>query len=135
MPQIYMIINDRAKKIIMKKIDLFAPELVSRIEKTLGIDGLNDVALTIPSPVLYTYGEKDIQIEIRYTAGKDEYNQGKPFEISAEKQVKINQVIKKIFFDFFTNYHDLLNGSKSSLSISIWYKPYYQSCFEIIVND
>jgi len=124
MPQIYMIINKNAKDVILGKIDFLIPELIQGVEKEIGLEGLEDVALTIPAPVLCTYREKDIQIEIRYTAGRDEYGQGKPFDISIKKQKEITRRIREIFLKFFSNHH------LKRLSVSVWYKPYYKGIFQ-----
>jgi len=106
----------------MSKISLLEPKLISAVEKGFDLEGLNDVALTISAPVLHTRGEKDIQIEIRYTAGEDEYDRGKPFDPSLEEQGKLSDLIDLTLVNFFQK-HKLI-------SVSVWCKPFYRSFFK-----
>lgn len=124
MPQIYMIITSHARDVLMSKIFLLEPELILAVEKGFGLEGLNDVASTVPAPVLHTNGETEIQIEIRYTAGEDEYGRGKPFDPSLEEQKRLAEQIRRVFFNFFVN-HGL-----ERLSLSVWCKPHYHSFFK-----
>jgi hypothetical protein len=124
MPQIYMIITPRAKDVLADKLSLLGKGLISAVERGFGLEGLDDVALTVPAPVLYTDGEMEVQIEIRYTAGEDEYNRGKPFDPSSkEKEITIRE-ISQTFFHFFS-IHEL-----ERLTFSVWCKPYYNSAFK-----
>lgn len=130
MPQIYVIIGPRAKDAFIK--DAFAEEmflsvlskqLTKAVEKVFGIAGLNDVAFTAISS-LYTKGEADVQIEIRYTAGTDEYNRGEPFNPSEDEQKELQRQIKLAFDTVLGVYGPL------QLSLSVWCKPYYKSVFK-----
>ena len=124
MPQIYIIVESHVARVLMSQMHLLEPELVSAVEEGFGLEGLDDVALTIPAPAFYTKGEMDIQVEIRYTAGEDEYDRGEPFNPSLEKQELLNRRIGVIFLNFFHK-HNL-----QDFSISVWCKPYYNSAFE-----
>jgi len=123
MPQIYMIVTPHAKDVLMPGIDLLASNLILAVEKGFGIDGLKDTAFTVPAPVLYIDGEKEVQIEIRYTAGEDEYDRGQPFDPSLEDQGKLAGFIEKVFREFCDQHH------LERLSLSVWCKPYYRSAF------
>ena len=89
MPQIYIIPTVHANKVIDEGWDFIAKCLVPIVEEVWGLENLNDVAVTVDSPVTFVFGEKDVQIEIRYTAGEDEYDQGKPFNPTMEEQKKL----------------------------------------------
>ena len=124
MPQIYMILTSHAAHVLMSKISLLEPELILAVEKGFGLEGLDDVASTVPAPALHTNGEMEIQVEIHYTAGEDEYNRGEPFDPSLEEQERLAELIRHVFSDFFTD-HEL-----ERLSVSVWCKPHYHSFFE-----
>ena len=124
MPQIYMIITPHAENILKDSILSLESELISTVEKEFDLEGLNDVAFTIPPPVLYTKGEANVQIEIRYTAGEDEYNRGKPFNPSLKEQEKLAERIKETFLGF------LRRRNLIWLTLSVWCKPYYHSFFK-----
>lgn len=124
MPQIYMIITSHARDVLMSKISLLESELILAVEKGFGLEGLDDVASTVPASVLHTNGEKEIQIEIRYTAGEDEYDRGEPFDPSLEEQKRLAIQIRQVFLNFFVNHN------MERLSLSVWCKPYYHSFFK-----
>ena len=129
MPQIYMILSPKAQQVkgftdTEMVIGGLAGCLVWVIEDILGIQGKKDVAFTAV-PALYTNGEADVQIEIRYTAGEDEYDQGEPFDPSLATQNRLIDHIKRSF----CAYLDRIKLPK--LSVSVWCKPYYKSRFKI----
>ena len=119
-----MIITPHAKDVIMDKISLLEPEITLAVEKWFDLTGEDDVAFTVPKPVLYTKGEAEIQIEIRYTAGEDEYDRGRPFDPSLREQEGLSDQIRRIFVDFSAEH--LLE----LLSLSVWCKPCYHSVFK-----
>ena len=123
-----MIITPHVKDVIMDKISLLEPKLTLAVEKWFDLTGEDDVAFTIPEPVLYTKGEAEIQIEIRYTAGEDEYNRGRPFNPSLREQEGLSDQIRRIFIDFFADH------SLGILSLSVWCKPYYHGTFKKVLD-
>lgn len=133
MPQIYMIIGpaDRDGRDIEKYIltraalGLLVPELIETVENAFGIKGFSDVAFTACEPAFYTKDEADVQIEIRYTAGEDEYNRGKPFDPSLEEQLLLEDQIHYVFDKFLEKY------KLPHLSLSVWCKPHYKSLFKL----
>jgi hypothetical protein len=127
MPQIYMITNRRAFETLRGNIGRLASELIKIVENGFGLGGLNDVAFTAPAYIYYAKGEKDIQVEIRYTAGEDEYNRGSPFDPSLAEQKKLTEDIL-FFFDTFLS-GPSIDKNKPKLSVSVWCKPYYNSVF------
>lgn len=104
-------------------LELLIPKLVEAVEDVFDIKGLDDVAFTACEPAFCTKGEADVQIEIRYTAGQDEYNRGKPFNPSLKEQQLLAERIHEVF-DKFLGGHRLPH-----LSLSVWCKPYYNSDF------
>lgn len=123
MPQIYAIIDVKAKAILRAYFSLLSPELIKVIEEGFGLEALDDVAFTAV-PAIWTQGEKNIQIEIRYTAGKDEYHRGTPFDPSEEEQDKISDLVHAAFEEFLKK-HKLPH-----VSLSVWCKPHYKSVFK-----
>ncbi len=132
MPQIYMIIGSYnfqgmyiPKKVLARTcFELLASQLIEAVEEVFGIKGLDDVAFTACEPAFYTKGEADVQIEIRYTAGKDEYKRGKPFEPLEEEQDLLAERIRMVFGRFLEGY------KLPQLSLSVWCKPFYNSSFK-----
>lgn len=123
MPQIYMIIGLGKEAVLSEDLDSLKVALVRTVEKEFGLEGWDDVAFTAVRAI-NTHNEKDVQIEIRYTAGKDEYNQGGPFDPPVEKQEKLGEAIHSLFISFLAA-HGLVH-----LSLSVWCKPYYNSAFK-----
>jgi len=124
-PQIYMIITPRAKDVIMDKISLLDQKLTLAIEKGFDIEGEDDVAFTTPEVTLYTRGEADVQVEVRYTAGEDEYDRGKLFDPSIKEQEELCVQIWLAFGKF------LADQELEPLSLSVWCKPSYKSVFKL----
>lgn len=124
MPQIYIIPTVHANKVLGEEWNSIARYLIPIVEEAWGLENFNDVAVTVASPVIFVLGEKDVQIEIRYTAGKDEYGQGKPFDPTLEEQKKLIAQIKQMWKEF------LEGGHFEPLLASVWCKPHYNSAFE-----
>lgn len=125
MPQIYMIITHRARANLIDNISLLGSELISTVKEGFDLENKKDIAFTVPAPVLYTKKEAEVQIEIRYTAGEDEYGQGRPFDPSLKDQERLVAQIQEVFRDFITD-HGL-----PPLTLSVWCKPYYNSVFKM----
>ena len=125
MPQIYVISDDEETKNILFKHspDLFGDMLIEIVERGFGLEGKDDVAFTGVQAAVWTKGESNVQIEIRYTAGMDEYDQGKPFDPSREEQKAVAKLIRQGFQKFLDDY------SLPHLTASVWFKPYYNSEF------
>ena len=67
------------------------------------------------------WNEANIQIEIRYTVGKDEYDQGKFFDPSMRKKKELAAFIMSLAKDFFSK----------DITVSVWVKPIRESVFMI----
>lgn len=119
MPQIFMLVTEEVRNELGKeKILEVGKALIELVENNLGIRCKDDVAFTAVSTIA-TISEADIQVEIRYTAGRDEYGQGKPFDPTLEEQRLLAFQIK-------------LSGRvmiPEKFSISVWCKPFYNSIF------
>lgn len=124
MPQIYVIPTLHAYSVLQEKLGALAERLVSIVETTWLLEDLDDVTFTAILPAVFTLGERDVQIEIRYTAGKDEYNRGEPFNPSLEEQEKLEEQVERVFQRF------LENNRLAHLSLSVWCKPYHNSVFQ-----
>jgi hypothetical protein len=79
----------------------------------------NDISCSAEN-LFYARGEADLQVEIRYTAGTDEYGRGVPFDPTEEDRATLAEKIKdsvriKIFSTEFT--------------LSVWIVPHYKSAF------
>lgn len=134
MAQIKVLIGPKVEDIFTKLwLDNLAGYLTRTVEKEFGLEGLNDVAFTA-MPALYTKGEADVQIEIRYTAGKDEYNKGKPFNPSERKQMILVKKIKSAFDEFCENYKICKECKMPPVSLSVWCIPYYNTVFKVWEN-
>ena len=100
MPQIYIIPSN---KLIGKigAIELrLAPNLILAVEKAFGIEGKNDTAVTCASRPEFVVGEADLQIEVRYTAGEDEYGWGRPFDPTRAEQEKAAELIRMAVYNW-----------------------------------
>lgn len=85
-PQVLMIVAPRLVPAFSeedgeKRLEKIGQALISKTEQAYSLEGKNDVAFTA-IPALCVIGDADIQLEVRFTAGEDEYGQGKPFEPS-----------------------------------------------------
>ena len=118
MPQAYVILGPRFKLHSMTYFNDVMQGIMQSTESILGVPVKNDVALTVVQAV-HTVNEADIQVEIRYTAGKDEYHTGRVFDPSASQRELLAKEILRIMREFF--------GSRFKLSV--WIKPYYKSLF------
>lgn len=123
MPQIFIILGTET-------MALFAPdevwalgrELIPLVEEGFDIKGKNDVAFTAVGAVADD-NEAAVQIEIRYTAGKNEYDRGRPFDPDEETQRTVARLIRGKTFAFFR-----VKGLPK-YSVSVWVKPYYKGVF------
>lgn len=124
MPQIYMILAPGVERVLADKFPLLGSLLIRTVEEAWGLEDLNDVAFTGCCPTICVINEHKVQIEIRYTAGEDEYDRGEPFNPTPTKQRELAKQIKDTFFKFLATY------SLRHLSLSVWCKPYYNGAFE-----
>lgn len=124
MPQNKVIINSEMVKYFNKyRWELLAKKLEEAVIKAFKVPQ-NDIAFTAIA-TLFTKGEADIQVEIAYTAGKDEYKQNKPFNPSEEEQRFLAQLIN-LAFEAFREEQGL-----PAMSLSVWCMPHYGGYFEI----
>jgi hypothetical protein len=125
MPQVYMILGPKASELrgLVQGLDGLGRCLIASVEEFLEIKGANDTAFTAVQ-ALHTVHESDVQVEIRFTAGEDEYARGKPFELSLDDQDRLIEVVRMNF----ESYLHLVSLPK--LSLSVWPKPYHGSRFK-----
>lgn len=80
----------------------------------------HDIAFSAED-LVYTRGEADFQLEVRYTAGTDEYRRGKPFDPDDGEREKLADRIQKTAEARFAGL---------GYTISVWIKPSYKSVFK-----
>ncbi len=122
MPQIFIISRDSILNAV--QLTQLGDELTPVVERCFGIVGKKDTACTAISGAS-VLEEADVQIEIRYTAGQDEYCRGVPFDPTLEVQKKLSKRIERAFRKF------LKAENLTGFSLSVWCKPYYNSHFEM----
>jgi hypothetical protein len=127
MPQIYVILDKYVADNFCpgEAIDTFFHKLVPVVEKRFGLEGKNDVAITVVRAVR-SVNEANIQVEIRYTAGTDEYGTGVPFDPTVGVQ---EALIEDIYKTFQTS--PRLEFYSPRLTLSVWCKPYYGGAFKM----
>jgi hypothetical protein len=126
MPQIFIMLSPFAQQKLAdaKETSLFLEELdmeVSQCISAMWKVPYEDVATSVAN-LIYTRHEADVQVEVRYTAGEDEYDLGVPFDPTLEEQRKLVNVLEK------GTANDLC--SARHLTLSVWCKPYRISLFK-----
>lgn len=123
-----MIIGPSVGKILQVfGIALLGEELVRVVENGFGLQEFNDVSYTAVQAIDME-GEADVQIEIRYTAGEDEYDRGEPFDPSKKEQEALAENIREVFTDH------CINQGLRNLYLSVWFKPYYKGFFKMYTS-
>jgi len=115
MPQVFVIYSRRVANRQMDLISL-GKQLMFETEQIFDIEDKKDTAFTAIQAG-HVIHEKDIQVEIRYTVGEDEYGQGKPFNPSKKKKGELAVAIKKEV--------ERMTG----INPSVWIKPTRDSVF------
>lgn len=120
MPQIFVIVAPGAEKKIREGgLSAFEQNVADATEKIFGIEGENDVAVTRVMATR-TLNEADIQVEVRYTAGEDEYDRGEPFDPPKEKRDELAGLIIGMASIVFPE----------GVEVSAWIKPFRDSVFK-----
>lgn len=124
MPQVYVILGPEVNVSLQNGTYYLSfqdtlNQIIKATERIFEVPHIeNDVAITVVNSI-FTINEAEIQVEVRYTAGKDEYKKGKPFNPSENQQIKLAQQISKFMRKAFMNRY----------TVSVWIKPYYKSVF------
>lgn len=121
MPQIFMIVDPSVKEGVSDKLAGLAPALIETTERVFGLEGKDDVSFTAIA-ALVTVNEAELQIEVRYTVGEDEYGRGEPFEPSREQREELASELMVV-----TRAH--LGGLVDW--ISLWIRPQRDSVFKL----
>lgn len=124
MPQVYIIFGPEAKELAESEgmVSVLQKVLMHVVDDKFGLT-VNDTASTAVQ-ALAIVDETDIQVEIRYTAGRDEYNQGKPFDPTPAEQERLCDAIQGTVKGFLKSRH------LPNWSLSVWCKPHYNSVFK-----
>jgi hypothetical protein len=126
MPQIFVMLSPfvqlslglRERDMLKYLDDAISPLVVS----VWGVPE-KDVAFSAMD-LAYTRNEAHVQIEVRYTAGEDEYGTGTSFEPTKEKR---GQLITEINWAVSESLRE-----KYGFSCSAWTKPYKESTFSTL---
>jgi len=128
MPQVYIVLGSNCPSLLRRKkdkMDELADRFVATVEKSFCITGLNDVVYTVVE-AHSTCGEADIQVEVRYTAGTDEYGKGFPFDPDEKTREALTEILYKEFSSFLEENH----AQTSDYSISVWVIPLRGTSFK-----
>ena len=124
MPQVYIILGPETTALFRDdEVLSLGEKLIPVVEEEFGISGKGDGAFTAVRAVA-TGNEAAIQIEIRYTAGEDEYGWGKPFEPARGEQKAVINSVKIACYAFFRA------KGLPQYSVSAWINPRYGGVFE-----
>lgn len=121
MPQIFIM----CESLEIQQLKELGRLLIPVVENEFGIEEHNDTAYTGINEIS-TINEADLQIEIRYTAGRDEYQWGKPFDPTLDEQKRLAEAIKLVVDEFLRK-----TCHRVGPSLSIWCKPFYNSHFQM----
>lgn len=119
MPQVALMIAPHVQEKMKSKISELGTALIADVEEVFGLKEKNDVAFSALN-LACVIGEADVQVEVRYTAGEDEYQRGKPFNPSKGEKEKLIEAMSKTL-------RRVLNGIADSASI--WPIPIRESEF------
>jgi hypothetical protein len=125
MPQVYIVLGPGTLGLFAEdEVSALGERLMPVVEKGFGIQKEKDAAFTAVRAVA-TSGEADVQVEIRYTAGRDEYGRGRPFNPSLKVQKKLAGLIEKEFRAF------LKDRGLRAYSLSVWCQPHFGGFFKM----
>lgn len=128
MPQIYAKVAPRIQSCLtLGALALLDTELTRVVEEVFGLQGENDVAFSAEN-LVYIRGEALLQLEIRFTAGEDEYGKGEPFDPSRELKEQLANKLKKVAEQFLVRCY---SGYTIPLTVSVWVQPKKESVFVI----
>lgn len=120
MLQVFVIVAPGAEKRIPGGwLPVFEGSVARDTKKIFGIREGNDVTIT-RMVAARTLNEADIQVEVRYTAGEDEYVQGEPFDPLKEKRDELAGHILGLASTLLSN----------DVNVSVWIKPFRDSVFK-----
>ncbi|TSC92005.1 MAG: Uncharacterized protein CEN90_120 [Parcubacteria group bacterium Licking1014_17] len=121
MPQIFLKIAPIAQSAMTKKIIAVLDSELSRLVVKIWDVPKRDTAFTAEH-ACYARGEAELQFEVRYTAGKDEYGKGSPFDPTEEEQDKLSELMEE-------RAREVLAKEGIGFTVSVWPKPQYNSTF------
>jgi hypothetical protein len=124
MPQIFLMMSPEMKSVVDHVIlREFDEEITGLIASQWSVPE-SDIAFSAEF-LAYERGEASIQIEIRYTAGSDEYEQGRPFDPNEERQRLLSVAI-------INAVKDIMRKKRKKVpvpAVSVWCKPFYRGLF------
>jgi len=122
MPQVFMIVAPKVQPLFTESVfHELSGILIGTVEGVFGLVGKEDVTFTAV-PAMYVQGDADVQVEIRFTAGKDEYGRGEPFEPTEEQMQLLADSICVVLS---------MRAPKGIMSISVWVIPYHGTVWKV----
>jgi len=122
MPQVFMIVAPKVQPLFTESVfHELSGVLIGTVEGVFGLVGKEDVTFTAV-PAMYVQGDADVQVEIRFTAGKDEYGRGEPFEPTEEQMEVLANAICVVLGT---------RAPEGVTSVSVWVIPYYGTVFRM----
>ncbi|MBU2068175.1 hypothetical protein KKE13_01170 [Patescibacteria group bacterium] len=97
-------------------------KLIPLVETYFNISAKNDGSFTAIR-ALTTEKEAAVQIEVRYLAGRDKYEWGRPFDPTEKEQRAVAKSIERASLAFFKE------KGLPKYSLSIWINPSYKGIF------
>ena len=120
MPQIFTIIAPSVRSMFSEDVlNQLGPELIATTERVYGLEGKEDVTFTAIHAAC-VIGDADVQIEIRYTVGKGEYEPGVVFKPSRKQMHTLASALTETL---------KVSTSVRGRSLSIWVIPYEGTVF------
>lgn len=124
MPDILIILGKKAHGLTDEQLDKLEQRITKVIEKVFEIEGRHDVAFTCIN-ARYTKREADIQFDIDFSTGEDEYGKGEIFDPPMETKKLLIERIREVFAAF-------IKDQKLSLIGSVWVRPFSGSIFQML---
>lgn len=103
-------------------LDNIAKISIKAVEREFGLQGRHDVAFTC-LPVLFTREDADIQMEVRFSVGSEEYG-GKGFNPNRVQQLALKDELLRI----------LKLNLPRNISRSVWIIPLRDTVFDFVVE-
>ena len=122
MPQVLAIVSSPYWEELVRArvMDEVSARLIGITEQVFELEGKNDVTFTAIEAVFVT-GDAPFQVEVRYTAGEDEYGRGEPFQPSKELRDLLADRIMGFVQKVLNDYVD---------GVSVWVRPYENTTFK-----
>ncbi len=128
MPQILLIVAPKVQHLFngedgKRRLDKLGWDLILETEGVYGLHGEEDVSFTAIS-AMHTIREADFQVEVRYTAGTDEYERGEPFEPTKKQMEELAEALITSF---------VVKEFPIDSSLSVWIIAFKGTVFKHVI--